>query len=238
MTRAPQEVHSIQRLLERLHARHARLDEGEVATCIPELSKADPADFGICVVSAERRVFEVGDSRKPFTMQSVSKPLVFGIAVEALGHDAALEHVDVEPSGDAFDSIQLQPGTNTPFDPLINAGAIAVAGALHARFGDEAFAITLERMSEAAGRPHVHLRHVRLLGAVGLPGRRPSQERRQRRRDGGRQAPARDRDLLAEARPAGQQPARHRGVRRARGRTRAARLRLHELRLELPEAVL
>jgi glutaminase len=153
MTHAPEEVHSIQRLLERLHARHAGLDEGEVATYIPELSKADPADFGICVVSAEGRVFEVGDSRKPFTIQSVSKPLVFGIAVEALGHDAVLEHVDVEPSGDAFNSIQLQPGTNKPFNPLINAGAIAVAGALHARFGDEAFAMTLERLSEAAGRP-------------------------------------------------------------------------------------
>lgn len=73
-THAPEAVHSIQRLLERLHARHAGLDDGEVATCIPELTKADPASFGICVVSAEGRVFEVGDSRKPFTIQSVSKP--------------------------------------------------------------------------------------------------------------------------------------------------------------------
>lgn len=152
MTDAAHEVHSIQRLLERLHARHAGLDDGEIATYIPELAKADPADFGICMVSAEGKVFEVGDSRKPFTMQSVSKPLVFGIAVEAIGHEAVFAHVDVEPSGDAFNSIQLQPGTNRPFNPLINAGAIAVAGVLHARFGDEALEMTLERLSEAAGR--------------------------------------------------------------------------------------
>lgn len=151
MTHAPEEVHSFQRLLERLHGRHGSPDEGEVATCIPGLSKADPADFGICVVSAEGRVIEVVDSRKSLTMRSVSKALVFGIAVEALGHDAVLEHVDVEPSGDAFNSIQLQPGTSRPFNPLINAGAIAVAGALHARFGDDALEMTLERLSEAAG---------------------------------------------------------------------------------------
>ena len=152
MTDTPHEVHSIQRLIERLHARHADLDEGEVATYIPELAKADPRAFGIAVASAQGRIFEVGDAQVPFTIQSVSKPLVFGLAVETLGHDAVLAHVDVEPSGDAFNSIQLQPGTNRPFNPLINAGAIAVAGALHARFGDEAFEMTLERLGEAAGR--------------------------------------------------------------------------------------
>jgi len=145
-------LHSVQHLIERLHAKHAHLDDGEVATYIPELAKADPNDFGLCLVSAEGRVFEVGDSRKPFTMQSVSKPFVFGIALEEVGRDRVFANVDVEPSGDAFNAIELQPGTNRPFNPLINAGAIAVAAALQQRLGDEAFALTLDRLSEAAGR--------------------------------------------------------------------------------------
>ncbi|MFM8412772.1 MAG: glutaminase, partial [Alphaproteobacteria bacterium] len=51
----------IPELLARVHARHRDCDEGEVATYIPELGKADPDKFGICIVTADGRVYEVGD---------------------------------------------------------------------------------------------------------------------------------------------------------------------------------
>ncbi|MBL9158934.1 MAG: glutaminase A [Verrucomicrobiales bacterium] len=39
-----------------------------------------------------------------------------------------LAKVGVEPTGDAFNSISLEPGTGRPLNPMINAGAIATAG--------------------------------------------------------------------------------------------------------------
>jgi glutaminase len=57
--------------LRELHARYAGLDAGEVATYIPELAKADPCAFGICVVTLDGHAYEVGDATVPFTIQSV-----------------------------------------------------------------------------------------------------------------------------------------------------------------------
>ena len=76
-------VHSpIQDYLRELHARHAALREGQVATYIPELAKANPDWFGICLVTTGGHVYEAGDSRQPFTLQSISKPFVYGLALE------------------------------------------------------------------------------------------------------------------------------------------------------------
>jgi glutaminase len=146
------EKHALQSAIEDLHTRYASLDDGRVATYIPELAKADPHDFGIALVTADGRLFATGDYEKPFTIQSISKPFTFGMAVEAYGHSRVSEHVGVEPSGDAFNAIELQNGTNRPFNPMINSGAITVTALLHAQEGDRTFDAILDRMSAAAGR--------------------------------------------------------------------------------------
>ena len=51
-----------------------------MATYIPELGKANPDWFGICVVTCDGQVYEVGDTRQTFTIQSISKPITYGIA--------------------------------------------------------------------------------------------------------------------------------------------------------------
>ena len=70
-----------QSYLEALHARHAAQDDGEVASYIPELAKADPNAFGIAVATIDGHVYEVGDTRQPFTIQSISKPFVYGLSL-------------------------------------------------------------------------------------------------------------------------------------------------------------
>ena len=115
----------IQTYLEGLHSRLAGLNGGEVASYIPELTKADPNWFGICLVTMDGVAYSVGDSEQLFTIQSISKPFVYATALADRGRDFVARRVGVEPSGDAFNSISLHPQTGAPLNPMINAGAIA-----------------------------------------------------------------------------------------------------------------
>lgn len=118
---AQTEQHELQSAIEHLFGKYKPLSEGSLATYIPELGNADPEAFGICVVTADGQVFETGDVNIPFTIQSISKPFTFGMALQEFGHQKVFRHVGVEPSGDAFNSIELQNGTNKPYNPMIRA---------------------------------------------------------------------------------------------------------------------
>jgi glutaminase len=115
----------IQTYLESLHARLSGLTDGEVASYIPELTKADPAWFGICLVTIDGVAYCAGDCAQTFTIQSISKPFVYAAALADRGEGYVASKVGVEPSGDAFNSISLNPQTGAPLNPMINAGAIA-----------------------------------------------------------------------------------------------------------------
>ena len=114
--------------LQEVHQRCVSLRDGKVATYIPELAKANPDWFGICLVTTGGHVYEVGDSRQHFTIQSISKPFVYGLALDDNTRAEVLKRIGVEPTGDAFNAISLEAGTGRPRNPMINAGAIAAAG--------------------------------------------------------------------------------------------------------------
>jgi len=149
-TSAPR--HEVQALVDDLYDKHRGGREGHVATYIPELTKVNPENFGICVVTAGGRVFEAGDCDVPFTIQSISKPLTYGLAMDEFGAEKVHQHVGVEPSGDAFNAIELHGATNRPFNPMINTGAITVTALLHSRHGDRTFEHILDCFSTIAGR--------------------------------------------------------------------------------------
>lgn len=142
----------IQEYLETLHARHAPVLEGRVADYIPELAKADPRAFGICIATRDGQVYEVGDTRQEFTIQSISKALAYGLALEDRGEDHVLARIGVEPSGEAFNAISLREGTGTPFNPMINAGAIATCGQVLAAPGLSRLDRLRAYLSGCAGR--------------------------------------------------------------------------------------
>jgi glutaminase len=142
----------IERYLHRLHERYVELRSGEVATYIPELGKADPEWFGVCLATTDGRLYEVGETRQAFTIQSISKPLTYGLALEDRGTEAVLEKVGVEPSGDAFNSISLDPHSGCPLNPMINAGAIATAGLVAGRSAEDRLERLLSVYSLYAGR--------------------------------------------------------------------------------------
>jgi glutaminase len=136
----------------KLYDKYSPITDGNVATYIPELAKADPDEFGICLVSSDGRIFETGDCDRKFTIQSISKPFTFGMAIEEVGHERVFNCVGVEPSGEPFNSIELQAGTNRPYNPMVNSGAITVTALLHARHRERAFDVMCSRFSAAAGR--------------------------------------------------------------------------------------
>jgi glutaminase len=145
-------VAPFRKTLQEIHAKYRELDEGKVADYIPELALANRDWFGICVVTVDGDIFEVGDSQQLFSIQSVSKPFVFGKALEDHGREAVLKKVGVEPTGEAFNSVVLDEVSNRPFNPLVNAGAIATTDLV----GGKDFADRIKRIlamfSTYAGR--------------------------------------------------------------------------------------
>ena len=146
-------VNSLQNYLEGLHRSLAGLDAGDVASYIPELMKADPAGFGIALTTVDGHVYQVGDSRQPFTIQSISKVVTYGLALEDRGTEAVLAKVDVEPSGEAFNSISLEPETGRPRNPMINAGAIATVALVEGNTPESKFAHMLQCYENYLGHP-------------------------------------------------------------------------------------
>ena len=117
----------LQRFLEQRHEEFRSDLSGQVASYIPELTRANPKHFGAAFGTIDGHVYEVGDSAAPFTIQSVSKAFVFALALETLGDERVEQAIGVEPSGEAFNSIRLT-ADNRPFNPMVNAGAIACSG--------------------------------------------------------------------------------------------------------------
>ena len=107
------------------------IPKGAVATYIPELSKMDPHQLGICLYPLKGDKICMGDYNVRFTMQSVSKVVMLIVALEVCGLKPVFRKVGMEPSGEAFDSlVELDVSDSKPYNPLINSGALAVCGLL------------------------------------------------------------------------------------------------------------
>src|SRR6476659_10811869 len=139
------------RFLNACHADYLTETSGAVADYSPELGKADPAHFGISLATLDGHVYEVGDTDVPFTIQSMSKPFVFALALDTLGAARVESAIGVEPSGDPFNSIRLN-ADNHPFNPMVNAGAIACSGLIREAKGDAAFDHIRQALGRFAGR--------------------------------------------------------------------------------------
>ncbi len=139
-------------LIASLHAQQRDNNAGELAHYIPELATVAADRFGIAIASPSGEISSIGDAECEFTIQSVSKPFAFAMLLDTVGREATYSSVGVEPSGDPFNSIELDPRSNRPYNPMVNAGAIAVSGRLLQALGPSAFDQLLGKLSDAAGR--------------------------------------------------------------------------------------
>jgi glutaminase len=103
------------------------------------------------LATTDGHVYASGDSDVPFTIQSISKAFVFAVALETLGAERVAGKIGVEPSGEAFNSIRLRPD-NRPFNPMVNAGAIACSGLIYGAEGGGAAESIVHALGRLAGR--------------------------------------------------------------------------------------
>ncbi|SCY95032.1 glutaminase A [Alkaliphilus peptidifermentans] len=111
------------------------IEGGNLPTYIPELRNANKDALGIYISSLDGTEWGAGDYMYPFTIQSISKVVTLLIALQDRGVEI-FEKVGMEPTGDAFNSMMklelIQP--SKPFNPMINAGAIAVTSMIFGNY--------------------------------------------------------------------------------------------------------
>lgn len=125
---------------------------GSVADYIPELATADPDRAAIALATVDGVVYAQGDDDVAFSIQSMSKPFTYALALADHGIEHLGRRVGVEPSGEAFNEISLEPGTGRPRNAMINAGAIATHGLVRVASAGERLDRVVDAYSRFAGR--------------------------------------------------------------------------------------
>lgn len=103
---------------------------GKVPDYIPEIACIDENKFGVNFTNLKHESFGIGDFQEKFSIQSISKVFALSFVYEKVG-EKLWERVDVEPSGNAFNSLtQLESDNGIPRNPFINAGALVICDVL------------------------------------------------------------------------------------------------------------
>jgi len=131
--------------------------EGKVASYIPALERANSKSLGICIADMEGNIFTSGDYNQKFTLQSISKTISLMLAIMDNGMDYVFNKVGMEPTGDAFNSIiKLETiSPSKPLNPMINAGAIAVASMIRGSNSEEKFNRLLNLFRKICGNENL-----------------------------------------------------------------------------------
>jgi glutaminase len=136
-----------------IYRRHLAMRGGALPTYIPELSKVEPDSFAISLAMTDGHVYAAGDDDVEFTIQSISKAFVYGLALRDNGVDAISERIGVAPSGDSFNAINFDNAKNRPFNPMVNAGALVATSLIGGYTPDQRLQRILDLFGACAGRP-------------------------------------------------------------------------------------
>ncbi|MFP4100320.1 glutaminase A [Coleofasciculus sp.] len=120
--------------LRELHRQYLPIRQGKIYVSEPDLVEINPDWFGICIVTVDGQVYTVGDWEQPFLIQSISKVFAYGMALSDWGRDYVVSRVDVEPTGDAYNSlIKVEENSKRPYNPMVNTGAIAITNLIEGK---------------------------------------------------------------------------------------------------------
>lgn len=129
--------------------------QGRVADYIPELSKADPRELGICLLSQDGEEQAAGDFQRVFTMQSMVKPILLLLALLDNGEEAVRAQIGVEATGKPFDAINdaEQELLSEHLNPMVNMGAILLSTRIRGENSAERFRRLLDFTRQLADNP-------------------------------------------------------------------------------------
>src|SRR4051794_40928537 len=147
-----------QRLAE-LYERHRHLEAGRVARDYepgrgdyrPDVAGEERDYFGVAFAEHSGEIHVAGGCDMPFALQSLSKGVVYGLALEDNGRENVLEHVGVEPSGDPFYSIEFDDRHHRPHNPMVNAGALVTSALVKGADAEEKLDRVLHTLRLYAG---------------------------------------------------------------------------------------
>ena len=123
----------IEQVLAEAHSQFKGVKDGANADYIPALDEVDPELFGISLVTPDGRVYNVGDSKYTFSIQSISKAFIAARVIQDQGTEALLEQIGVDATGQPFNSIEaIESIEERSVNPLVNAGAMAAVSMLEA----------------------------------------------------------------------------------------------------------
>lgn len=133
--------------------------KGKVANYIPALGRMNKKDLGVCIALENGELYSAGDDKVKFSIQSVSKPFVMLLALKDRGREKVLEKVGLESTGDGFNSVvRLETSDNhKPFNPMINAGAIAITSMIKGKDIEERFDRLINFIRLIAENEDIHL---------------------------------------------------------------------------------
>lgn len=133
--------------------------QGKLADYIPELTKANPNDFGICIILNDKKFSMAGDYQKKFTIQSVVKPILLLQALIDNGINCVKDHIGVEATGKPFDAINYNDKSllSENINPMVNVGAIAMCTLIKGESYNEKFNRLLDLTRKLANNPNIKL---------------------------------------------------------------------------------
>jgi glutaminase len=125
---------------------------GKNADYIPALAKVPSNLFGITIVTVDGKVITVGDVDYAFSMQSTSKVFTMCLVMQESGDKAIYDKINVEPTGEAFNSIRaIEEGDGRADNPLVNPGAIATVSLVQAKSAQERWDKIIGYYNKCAG---------------------------------------------------------------------------------------
>ena len=101
-------------------------NSGKLADYIPQLANVNSNLYGISICTIDGQIYNKGDYKTEFCVQSCSKPITYLIGCDLKNAEYIHNFVGREPSGRNFNELCLS-NEKIPHNPLINSGAIMCA---------------------------------------------------------------------------------------------------------------
>jgi glutaminase len=153
LTAEAQDAASIERALNAAYEKYKGLTEGKNADYIPALAKVDPQLFGIALVTADGRVYTVGDLKTEVSIQSISKVFTMARVIQDSGTASIEKNMGVDATGQAFNSIvAIEQHKGAEMNAMVNPGAITATSMVGGQSADEIWGRILATYEDFAGR--------------------------------------------------------------------------------------